>query len=84
MLRKEVQLQSLQGHLWSFLECQRCRSCGLTKDIDFEKMKLAKGKERDVLMPAAQKEKQRPKKRSLLVEVENDKNRRREREAKKE
>ena len=38
------------------------------KDIGFEKMKLVKGKETDVLVSVAQQEKQRPKKRSLRVE----------------
>ena len=49
------------------------------KDIGFEKMKLEKDKEHDVLVSALQKEKQRPKKRSLLVDVDSGKNYGRER-----
>lgn len=49
------------------------------KDIGFEKMKLVKGKENNVLVSAAQQEKQRPKKRSLRVELSNGKGCERER-----
>ena len=76
--------KDFQGHSLSVSDIVAVdRQLYYCKDIGFEKMKLVKGKENDVLVSAAQQEKQRPKKRSLRVELSNGKGCERERDLEK-